>query len=103
MSLTESSATEVATAASLASRRLATLSNASRNEALTALHSALSKQQDVILQANARDVEAATHAVADGELSQSILKRLDLARPGKYEDMLNGILAVRDLEDPGRC
>ncbi|KAL2001439.1 hypothetical protein VTN02DRAFT_1775 [Thermoascus thermophilus] len=100
MSLTESSAVEVAKAASLASRRLATLSNTARNEALTALHAALLRNRDIILQANARDVEAATRAAASGEISQSVLKRLDLARPGKYEDMLKGVLSVRDLEDP---
>jgi len=101
MSLTESSAVEVARAASLASRRLATLSNTARNEALTALHAALLKNRDIILQANAKDVEAATHAAASGGLSQSVLKRLDLSRPGKYEDMLKGVLSVRDLDDPG--
>lgn len=101
MSLTESSAIDVAKAAAEASRRLATLSNAARNEALTALFHALSRNKDVILEANARDLEAATRAARDGSLSHSVLKRLDLAKPGKYDDMLQGILSVRDLEDPG--
>ncbi|KAL1976432.1 hypothetical protein VTN31DRAFT_2714 [Thermomyces dupontii] len=100
MSLTESSAAEIAKSASLASKRLATLSTDARNEALTALHDALLKEKETILQANARDVAAAKQAAANGELSQSVLKRLDLSRPGKYEDMLTGILSVRDLEDP---
>jgi glutamate-5-semialdehyde dehydrogenase len=43
---------------------------------------------------------SAHQASANGELSQSVLKRLDLSRPGKYEDMLKGILDVRDLPDP---
>lgn len=101
MSLTESSASEIARSASLASRRLATLSNDARNEALTAIHAALLRERDSILEANARDVAAASRAAANGELSQSVLKRLDLSRTGKYEDMLNGILSVRDLDDPG--
>jgi glutamate-5-semialdehyde dehydrogenase len=101
MSLTESSASEIARSASLASRRLATLSNEIRNEALTVLHTALARAKDHILQANAKDVAAATQAAANGELSQSVLKRLDLSRPGKFDDMLSGILNVRDLEDPG--
>lgn len=101
MSLTESSASEIARSASLASRRLATLSNDARNEALTAIHDALLRERESILEANARDVAAATRAAANGELSQSVLKRLDLSRTGKYEDMLNGILSVRDLDDPG--
>ncbi|KAJ5286909.1 hypothetical protein N7478_002595 [Penicillium angulare] len=100
MSLTESAAVDVARSASLASRRLAILPNAARNEALTALHEALDRNRDYILGANAKDVEAAIHAVNDGKLNHSVLKRLDLARPGKYDDMLQGILSVRDLEDP---
>lgn len=100
MSLTDSSASVVAKAASLASRRLATLSHVARNDALTVLHRALLQQKTAILQANARDVEAAAHGAASSQLTQSLLKRLDLARPGKFEDMLNGILAVRDLGDP---
>ncbi|KAJ5232780.1 hypothetical protein N7468_005736 [Penicillium chermesinum] len=100
MSLTESSAVDVARSASLASRRLATLSNDARNEALTVLHQALNKNRSTILAANARDIELATQAARDGNLSQSVLKRLDLSRPGKYDDMLEGILSVRNLEDP---
>lgn len=42
----------------------------------------------------------ATTASKDGSLSASLVKRLDLSRPGKYEDMLQGILDVRDLDDP---
>lgn len=101
MSLTEASAVDVARAADTASRRLATLSNAARNEALTALHDALSRNKNAILDANARDVKAASTAAESGNLSLSILKRLDLSRPGKYDDMLQGILSVRDLDDPG--
>ncbi|KAJ5888823.1 hypothetical protein N7495_008864 [Penicillium taxi] len=100
MSLTESSAVDVARSASLASRRLATLSNSARNEALTALHAALDKNRAAILAANAKDVEAATRDTKSGNLNPSILKRLDLSKPGKYDDMLEGILNVRDLDDP---
>lgn len=102
MSLTDAAAVDVARSASIASRRLATLSNAARNEALSALHQALDKNRDAILAANARDVEAATRDTQDGGLSHSVLKRLDLSRPGKYDDMLGGILSVRDLDDPGK-
>ncbi|MCJ1389812.1 hypothetical protein MMC18_002669 [Xylographa bjoerkii] len=101
MSLTNSTPLEVAKAASIASRTLALLPTASRNTALTAIHEALLAAKDTILDANARDVEEATEAAADGRLSQSVLGRLDLSRKGKWEDMLQGILSVRDLEDPG--
>ncbi|KAF7119112.1 hypothetical protein CNMCM5793_008851 [Aspergillus hiratsukae] len=100
MSLTDSSAVDIARTASLASRQLATLSTIDRNDALTALHDALSRNREIILDANARDVAIASRAADNGSLSHSVLKRLDLSRPGKYDDMLNGILSVRDLEDP---
>ena len=102
MSLTESSPVEAAQAASVASRDLAILSLADRNTALTSVHEALRLAKDEILQANRRDLGKAEKAAADGTLSQSVLKRLDLGRPGKYDDMLKGILDVRALEDPGR-
>lgn len=102
MSLTESAAIDVARSASVASRRLATLPNTARNDALTALHQALDKNRATILAANARDVEAATRDVKNGNLNHSVLKRLDLSRPGKYDDMLDGILSVRDLDDPSK-
>lgn len=100
MSLTGSSPPEIAKLASTVSRQLATLPVVSRDNALTAIHLALRQNQDAILQANAKDVEAAAKDVEEGRLSQSILKRLDLNRPGKYDEMLQGILDVRNLEDP---
>lgn len=101
MSVTNSSPLEVAKAASIASRSLAILPTDARNDALTAIHQALADAKEEILAANARDVQLATKAAEDGRLSQIVLKRLDLARIGKWEDMLKGILDVRDLEDPG--
>jgi glutamate-5-semialdehyde dehydrogenase len=101
MSLTESSPVEAAKAASISSRSLATLHVDARNEALTAVHDALLRERESILQANARDLEKASKAAHDGSLSQAVLKRLDLGRAGKYDDMLKGILDVRQLEDPG--
>ncbi|GAQ47241.1 glutamate-5-semialdehyde dehydrogenase [Aspergillus tubingensis] len=100
MSLTQSSAGSIASTASVAARRLAVLSNAERNEALTALYEGLLANKDAILAANAKDVALASRAAEDGDLNSSVLKRLDLSRPGKYDDMLQGILSVRDLTDP---
>ena len=101
MSLTDSSPLEVAKAASIASRSLATLSCEARNHALTLVHDSLQEAKESILAANAKDLELASKAAENGELSQSVLKRLDLGRKGKWEDMLQGILDVRDLDDPG--
>ena len=101
MSLTNCSPLEVARAASISSRSLAILPTKARNDALTAIHDALQASKTDILAANTNDLDLATKAAKDGELSQSVLKRLDLSRKGKWEDMLQGILDVRDLEDPG--
>ncbi|KAI9787567.1 MAG: hypothetical protein M1839_000098 [Geoglossum umbratile] len=100
MSLTTDSPFHVAQSASLSARILATLPPQARNDALTAIHVALSDAKGQILAANARDMEAAAKSAENGELSLSVLKRLDLGRKGKWEDMLKGILDVRDLEDP---
>ncbi|KAI1639018.1 gamma-glutamyl phosphate reductase [Biscogniauxia mediterranea] len=100
MSLTNASPAEAAKAANGASRVLATLPTSARNEALTAIHAALTEARDDILAANARDLELARVAAESGQLSQSLVSRLDLGKKGKWEDMLKGILDVRDLEDP---
>lgn len=100
MSLTNASPLDAAQAAKSASHVLATLSAEARNEALTAMHAGLAAARDEILAANARDLELARRAAADGRLSQSLVARLDLGRPGKWDDMLRGILDVRDLDDP---
>lgn len=100
MSLTESTPESAAKAASFSARSLAVLPVSARNAALTSIHDALAANKDAILEANARDMELATKASQSGQLSQSVLKRLDLSRPGKYQDMLSGILDVRNLEDP---
>ena len=101
MSLTDSCPLEVAKAASISSRSLAMLPTQARNDALTTIHRALQGAKDTILAENAKDLELAKKAAENGELSQSVLKRLDLGKKGKWEDMLQGILDVRDLEDPG--
>lgn len=88
--------------AKLSSRRLATLSTSARNTALDAMHDALAAARDDILAANAKDLELAKKSATNGELNPSIVKRLDLARKGKFDDMLQGIKDVRDLPDPGR-
>ncbi|KIX00907.1 glutamate-5-semialdehyde dehydrogenase [Rhinocladiella mackenziei CBS 650.93] len=100
MSLTESTPESAAKAASRAARSLSVLPVDERNDALTAMHSALAANREQILAANARDMARATQASQSGHLSQSVLRRLDLSRPGKFDDMLSGILDVRGLDDP---
>ncbi|RWA15057.1 hypothetical protein EKO27_g33 [Xylaria grammica] len=100
MSLTSASPEDAAREAKSASHILATLPAVARNDALTAIHAALSEAKENILAANARDLEAARRAAESGQLSQSLVSRLDLGKKGKWEDMLKGILDVRELEDP---
>ncbi|QIW95553.1 hypothetical protein AMS68_001071 [Peltaster fructicola] len=100
MSLTNASPTEAARAARLSSRRLAVLPVSARNSALDAIHDALAQARDTILAANASDLQSAQKSAKDGTLNPSIVKRLDLSRTGKFDDMLQGIKDVRDLPDP---
>lgn len=102
MSLTNGSPEQAARAAKTSSRTLATLSTDARNVALDAIHHALADHREDILAANARDMDLAKQLSANGKLSASMMKRLDLSRKGKFDDMLQGIEDVRGLEDPGR-
>lgn len=101
MSVTNALPADAASAAKAASHALATLPTSSRDNALTAIHEALSEAKEEILAANARDLTLARKAAENGELSLSLISRLDLGKKGKWEDMLSGILDVRGLEDPG--
>lgn len=100
MSVSSTTPEDAARSASVAARSLAILPVQARNDALTVIHHALASAKSSILEANAKDMEAAIQASRSGTLSQSLVKRLDLNRPGKYEDMLQGILDVRRLPDP---
>ncbi|RKF74416.1 putative gamma-glutamyl phosphate reductase [Golovinomyces cichoracearum] len=100
MSLTNASPEACARSAKLASHKLAILSTRARNDALTAIHAALVNSKDKILSANAHDLEIARKLVESGNLSSSLVSRLDLGKSGKWDDMLNGILDVRGLSDP---
>lgn len=100
MSLTAASPEEAASSAKTASFTLATLPASARNAALETIHSALQANKDDILSANAKDLELAKEAAKDGSLSQALVSRLDLNKKGKWDEMLKGILDVRDLEDP---
>ena len=102
MSLTNASPEAAARAAKTASFTLASLPAADRNAALETIHDALAAARDDILAANARDLELARKAAADGALSEALVSRLDLGKKGKWDDMLKGILDVRGLEDPGK-
>ncbi|EGW31823.1 gamma-glutamyl phosphate reductase [Spathaspora passalidarum NRRL Y-27907] len=90
------SAESIAKAANLAFSSLKTLSNTQRSTALQKIHDALAAHKDQVLEANKLDMDAAI----EHKFSSSLIKRLDLSSPGKYDGMLQGILDVANLEDP---
>ncbi|KAL1413407.1 glutamate-5-semialdehyde dehydrogenase [Vanrija albida] len=71
-----------------------------RDVALASIREALTTARDEVLAANAKDMEAAKPLVEAGKLSASLLSRLDLGRPGKYDAMLQGITDVAALPLP---
>lgn len=91
---------EIASSARSASRILSTLSSDIRIEALTILNRLLIEERSSILEENAKDIDAARAA----GLSHSLISRLDLSKPGKYEEMAKGVLEVAALQDlVGHC
>ncbi|EPX74657.1 gamma-glutamyl phosphate reductase Pro1 [Schizosaccharomyces octosporus yFS286] len=79
---------------------LQTLSVKDRDEALHVIVEELTSKKDAILKANIEDMDAAKKQNEAGKLSSSMLKRLDLSTSGKYESMVQGVLDVKNLEDP---
>ena len=90
---------EIAQSAKAASRVLATLPTAAKDEALESIAAALEANAAAILAANAADVTAAEPLVRSGELSQSLFQRLLLSKE-KLGAMIDGVRAVRQLPDP---
>jgi len=90
---------EIAQSAKAASRALATLPTAAKDEALEAIAAALEANAAAILSANAADVAAAEPLVRTGELSQALFQRL-LLSADKLRVMIEGVRAVKQLPDP---
>lgn len=90
------SAESIAKAANSAFSSLKTLSNEQRSSALQKIYDALLKNKDKVLESNKIDMDNAK----EHNLSSSLIKRLDLSNPGKYDSMLQGILDVASLPDP---
>ena len=86
-------------AARSAALALAPLSDEVRNRALAAMADAIDENAERILEANAEDVAEAEPLVASGEMSEPLLKRLELTG-GKIAQMADGVRAVAALLDP---
>ena len=86
---------EQAKEAAAAARKLAAVSPVIKNKALEAMADALLAEQEEILAANAKDMEAGK---AKG-LKESLLDRL-LLTPARLADMAEGLRQVAALKDP---
>ncbi|CAK9438940.1 uncharacterized protein LODBEIA_P31640 [Lodderomyces beijingensis] len=86
----------IAKDASNAIASLKLLTDEQRSNALQEIHDSLQQQKEDVLEANRRDLDKAKK----DQLSSSLIKRLDLSSPGKYDAMLQGILDVASLPDP---
>ena len=86
----------IAKEANIAFAQLKVLTNAERSQALENIHNSLKENKSSILEANKLGLENAKAK----NLSPSLIKRLDLSNPGKFDSMLQGILDVANLPDP---
>ena len=82
-----------------AARQLATTSTSDRDAALDRIASALEAQRPAILQANAGDVEQGRDLVAQGELTEPLLQRLNLGG-AKFDATVEMVRSVRAQDDP---
>ena len=86
-------------AARSAALALAPLTNEVRNRALAAMADAIDENSGAILDSNAQDVTAAEPLVASGEMSEPLLRRLELGER-KVAQMADSVRAVAALSDP---
>ena len=86
-------------AARSAALALAPLTNEVRNRVLAAMADAIDENSGAILDSNAQDVTAAEPLVASGEMSEPLLRRLELSER-KVAQMADGVRAVAALPDP---
>lgn len=129
MMASATSVIEIAQRAREASLALQCLPTERKNDALRAIKQLLMDRREVIQEANKKDLEvcyeriqvralgeknlnlvahakAATAAVAKGQLSSALVKRLDVSGPGgsKFDALLDGLDDVAVLADPvGAC
>ena len=85
--------------AKLASYTLASLDTATKNNALETVANIIETNKEIILQENAKDLEAAKSLLESGEINQSTYNRLKLD-DNKMRDMVQGIRDVEKLPDP---
>ena len=70
-----------------------------RNKSLYLISKVLKSHASQILDENRKDLEVAKKMVKDGTIGSSLLDRLKLDE-SKIQEIINGVLAVSELEDP---
>jgi len=90
---------ELIEASGRAALRLANADEATRNDALRSIADALRENEAAILDANARDVEAAEEMLARGEYTQALVDRLKLDA-AKLDDIAGMVESVAEQADP---
>jgi len=88
-----------AMAARKASLRLANITTKAKNTALMKIASAISKNKEGLLKANAKDVKAAERILKAGELSNAFVQRLKLS-DHKLRNLAEMVRSVAKLKDP---
>src|SRR5436305_3361221 len=94
MAVAARSVSGICSSAEEASRIVGRLDSGTRDAALEAIASALEARVGEVLEANARDVEA-----AEGEVSSALLDRLRLT-PERIAGIARGVLEIAALRDP---
>jgi glutamate-5-semialdehyde dehydrogenase len=92
---TASAVADTCAAAKRASRTLSTLPSGVKDAALEAIAVAIDERVDELLEANARDLEAA----AEGDYGAAFLDKLRLD-PGRIASMVAGVRKIASLSDP---
>jgi glutamate-5-semialdehyde dehydrogenase len=95
----ESSVASIARRARVASRAIAKLSAATRNDVLSAIAQAIEQGAQRILEANELDCRAAETEVAAGRMTAAMLARLRVTERGVVQ-MAEQVRVVARLEDP---
>jgi len=90
---------DLARRAKTAARRIAHLSTDDKNQALQVIADLLAGQQDQILAANRRDLQAARTLVQSGRMTEALYHRLELDNK-KFAGIIAGVKQIQALADP---
>ncbi|KAG2183053.1 hypothetical protein INT44_006034 [Umbelopsis vinacea] len=96
----DSAIVQTARAARQASVALQSVTDKQKNEALLRIKQVLAERKTEIFEANEVDKKLAEEQVAQGKLSSSLFKRLDICNGDKFDSILSGVEDITHLPDP---